>query len=45
VVNFDGEPRLIGQFVEVLISEALPNSLRGRIVTRDSVAAAGACCA
>ena len=29
-VNFDGEPALIGQFVDVVITEALPNSLRGR---------------
>lgn len=32
VVNFIGHPRLAGQFVDVLISEALPNSLRGRMV-------------
>ena len=32
VVNFIGHPRLIGQFVDVLIAEALPNSLRGRLV-------------
>ena len=31
-VNFDAEPALIGQFVDVLITEALPNSLRGRVV-------------
>ncbi|MDX1498219.1 MAG: tRNA (N6-isopentenyl adenosine(37)-C2)-methylthiotransferase MiaB, partial [Salinisphaeraceae bacterium] len=31
-VNFDGHPRLIGHFVDVHITEALPNSLRGRIV-------------
>ena len=31
VVNFDGPKRLIGQFVEVEITEALPNSLRGRL--------------
>ena len=30
VVNFPGDPRLIGQFVDVLITEAMPNSLRGR---------------
>ncbi len=30
-VNFDGSPALIGQFVDVTITEALPNSLRGRI--------------
>jgi tRNA-2-methylthio-N6-dimethylallyladenosine synthase len=32
VVNFAaGEPALIGQFVEVMITEALPNSLRGEL--------------
>ncbi|QMT60035.1 tRNA (N6-isopentenyl adenosine(37)-C2)-methylthiotransferase MiaB [Legionella sp. PC997] len=31
VVNFDGPAHLIGQFVDVQISEALPNSLRGRL--------------
>ncbi|MFQ5635097.1 MAG: tRNA (N6-isopentenyl adenosine(37)-C2)-methylthiotransferase MiaB [Gammaproteobacteria bacterium] len=30
-VNFDGDERLIGSFVDVVISEALPNSLRGRL--------------
>jgi tRNA-2-methylthio-N6-dimethylallyladenosine synthase len=30
-VNFPAPPRLIGQFVDVLITEALSNSLRGRI--------------
>ena len=30
VVNFPGDPRMIGQFVDVLITEAMPNSLRGR---------------
>jgi tRNA-2-methylthio-N6-dimethylallyladenosine synthase len=29
VVNFEGETSLIGQFVDVKITEALPNSLRG----------------
>jgi tRNA-2-methylthio-N6-dimethylallyladenosine synthase len=29
VVNFDGPSELIGRFVEVTITEALPNSLRG----------------
>jgi tRNA-2-methylthio-N6-dimethylallyladenosine synthase len=38
-VNFAGPQRLIGQFVEVEITEALSNSLRGRIVTRETVAA------
>lgn len=32
VVNFIGHPRLAGQFVDVLITEAQPNSLRGRVV-------------
>ncbi len=31
VVNFDGHPRLIGQFVDVEITEALSHSLRGRL--------------
>ncbi|MGB5487355.1 MAG: tRNA (N6-isopentenyl adenosine(37)-C2)-methylthiotransferase MiaB [Lysobacterales bacterium] len=35
VVNFDGHPRLIGQFAEVTITEALNNSLRARIVALD----------
>ncbi|MDO9009807.1 MAG: TRAM domain-containing protein, partial [Thiobacillus sp.] len=28
IVNFAGQPRLIGQFVEVTITQALPQSLR-----------------
>ena len=32
VVNFDGPERLIGQFVDVTITEALSNSLRGRVM-------------
>jgi len=35
VVNFDGPSRLIGQFVDVTITEALSNSLRARIVMVD----------
>ncbi len=35
VVNFAGNPRLIGHFVDVSIVSALPHSLRGEIVTRD----------
>ena len=30
-VNFDGPVSLIGRFVDVVITEALPNSLRGRL--------------
>ncbi len=33
VVNFDADVSLIGRFVEVQITEALPNSLRGRLVS------------
>ncbi len=32
VVNFDGPAHLIGQFVDVQINDALPNSLRGRLI-------------
>ena len=32
VVNFDGPADLIGQFVTVHITEAQPNSLRGRLI-------------
>lgn len=35
VVNFDGPAEIIGQFVEVQITEALPNSLRGRLLDAD----------
>ena len=37
-VNFDADPLCIGQFVDVVITEALPNSLRGRL-SSDQVAA------
>ena len=37
-VNFDGDVSLIGQFADVLITEALPNSLRGRLVDRQKAA-------
>ncbi|MCW5592138.1 MAG: tRNA (N6-isopentenyl adenosine(37)-C2)-methylthiotransferase MiaB [Burkholderiales bacterium] len=33
VVNFAGHPRLIGQYVEVDIVQALPHSLRGAVAT------------
>ncbi len=35
VVNFDGPPHLIGQFIDVQISDALPNSLRGRLLEKE----------
>ncbi len=36
VVNFTAPPRLSGGFVDVSITAALPHSLRGEIVTRES---------
>jgi tRNA-2-methylthio-N6-dimethylallyladenosine synthase len=33
-VNFDANTTCIGQFVDVVITEALPNSLRGRLISR-----------
>ncbi|MEA3410333.1 MAG: tRNA (N6-isopentenyl adenosine(37)-C2)-methylthiotransferase MiaB [Pseudomonadota bacterium] len=41
VVNFRSGPDLIGQFVDVEITEALPNSLRGRVVALAWAASAG----
>jgi tRNA-2-methylthio-N6-dimethylallyladenosine synthase len=38
VVNFDGPAELQGQFVDVVITEAQPNSLRGRLVAETAVA-------
>jgi tRNA-2-methylthio-N6-dimethylallyladenosine synthase len=35
VVNFPGPSRLLGHYVEVEITAALPHSLRGRVVTSD----------
>ena len=32
IVNFSGHPRLIGHMVDVVITQNLPNSLRGRLV-------------
>ncbi len=32
IVNFDGSADLIGEFVDVRITEALPNSLRGEVL-------------
>ncbi|WP_133478282.1 tRNA (N6-isopentenyl adenosine(37)-C2)-methylthiotransferase MiaB [Cognatilysobacter segetis] len=34
-VNFPAPARLVGQFVDVVITEAMSNSLRGRVVTQD----------
>jgi len=38
-VNFAGQPRLVGRFVDVRITQARVNSLRGEIVTHEGVAA------
>jgi tRNA-2-methylthio-N6-dimethylallyladenosine synthase len=32
-VNFDGPPECIGRSVDLLITEAMANSLRGRLVS------------
>jgi tRNA-2-methylthio-N6-dimethylallyladenosine synthase len=42
VVNFDADPALIGRFVNVTITEALPNSLRGELVALAEGEARGA---
>ncbi|HEX3139515.1 MAG TPA: tRNA (N6-isopentenyl adenosine(37)-C2)-methylthiotransferase MiaB [Rhizobacter sp.] len=39
IVNFKGQPRLIGQMIDVHITEAFPHSLRAEVVTQDSAAA------
>ncbi|MDG2288564.1 MAG: tRNA (N6-isopentenyl adenosine(37)-C2)-methylthiotransferase MiaB, partial [Woeseiaceae bacterium] len=38
LVNFDAEPSVIGQFVDVVITEAMPNSLRGRLARNQAAA-------
>jgi tRNA-2-methylthio-N6-dimethylallyladenosine synthase len=40
VVNFDGPAELIGQFVDLRITEALPNSLRGELIPESLAASA-----
>ncbi len=45
VVNFSGPPQLVGEFVDVRISEALPNSLRGDVLPVDDAAGGVADCA
>jgi tRNA-2-methylthio-N6-dimethylallyladenosine synthase len=37
-VNFDADGSCLGEFVDVVITEALPNSLRGRLVDTRAVA-------
>ena len=36
LVNFPGDPRMIDQFVDVTITQAMSNSLRGRLATADT---------
>ncbi|MFC5569617.1 MiaB/RimO family radical SAM methylthiotransferase [Lysobacter yangpyeongensis] len=38
-VNFPGHPRLVGQFVDIVITEAMSNSLRGRVVVAEEAVA------
>ena len=39
IVNFRGMPRLVGQMVDLRITQALPHSLRGEVVSAESVTA------
>jgi len=39
IVNFPGPARLVGQMVDVTITEALPHSLRGEVVVKEAVPA------
>ena len=39
IVNFAGPARLVGQMVDVTITQALPHSLRGEVVTGEKLAA------
>jgi tRNA-2-methylthio-N6-dimethylallyladenosine synthase len=32
IVNFKGQPRLVGQMIDVTITQALPHSLRGEVL-------------
>ena len=38
-VNFAGQPRMVGRFVDVLITDVMANSLRGRVVSTDAIPA------
>jgi tRNA-2-methylthio-N6-dimethylallyladenosine synthase len=35
VVNFKGQPRLVGQMIDVKITEAMQRSLRGEVLTAE----------
>jgi tRNA-2-methylthio-N6-dimethylallyladenosine synthase len=36
-VNFKGQPRLIGQMIDVMVTQVMPNSLRGEVVVHETV--------
>jgi len=36
IVNFKGQPRLVGQMIDVTITQALPHSLRGEVVVNET---------
>jgi tRNA-2-methylthio-N6-dimethylallyladenosine synthase len=36
IVNFAGAERLVGRMVDLLVTQALPHSLRGEVLVRDS---------
>jgi tRNA-2-methylthio-N6-dimethylallyladenosine synthase len=38
IVNFSGDPRLVGQMVDLRITSALPHSLRGEVLVCESPA-------
>src|SRR5262249_48561973 len=38
-VNFEGPASLIGDFADVVVTQAMPNSMRGRLVGAPAVAA------
>jgi tRNA-2-methylthio-N6-dimethylallyladenosine synthase len=38
IVNFPGQPRLIGQMADVTITQVMPHSLRGEVTTKEAVA-------
>ncbi len=40
-INFTGQARMIGEFVDVLVTEVMANSLRGRVLDTDDLVAAG----
>jgi len=40
IVNFKGQPRLVGQLIDVTITEAYPHSLRAEVLTTEDASAA-----